>query len=145
MLLEPFATETAVRLLDVEELRRLEQAHETLLRVSTARRVNRRRVSEQNIAWHWIIYEAARMPILAELIRRLWDSFPWRTLWVIPDTAAVSTDDHERIMAAIRARDAGDAAEAMRAHNARGRDYLVAEAESPPVRTGAPRRRDRDT
>jgi DNA-binding GntR family transcriptional regulator len=127
MHLEPFATEIAVGLMGDKDIARLEHAHQALVKASNTRRVSRQRITQHNVTWHWIIYEAAGMPILVELIQRLWDAFPWRTLWVIPDTAATSTDDHERIMEAIRDRDANEAAERMRAHIGRGYKYLIAE------------------
>jgi DNA-binding GntR family transcriptional regulator len=129
MLLEPYATEIAVSLMTDDDLARLEQAHQTLVKASNNGRVSRQRVGRNNVTWHWVIYEAAQMPILVELIQRLWDAFPWRTLWAIPDTVDRSTEDHERIMEAIRARDAKGAAEQMRAHIGRGFEWLTAERE----------------
>lgn len=130
MILEPYATKAAVGLMTDEELAKLEQTHQSLVRVATAQRLSRRRLSEHNVAWHWMIYRASRMPILAELIERLWDAFPWRTVWVLPETITWSVEDHEAIMAAVRQRDGNAAAEGMRAHIGRGHTMLAHEGES---------------
>jgi DNA-binding GntR family transcriptional regulator len=127
MLLEPFATETAVSLLTDEELAALERSHQALAKALTNRRVSRKKIGEMNVTWHWTIYKAAQMPILVELIQRLWDDFPWRTLWAIPDTVTRSAEDHALIMEAIRERDAARAGALMREHIGRGYEWLKAE------------------
>jgi DNA-binding GntR family transcriptional regulator len=127
MHIEPYATEIAVATMTDADLVRLQAAHDALVKASGLRRVSRQRIGQLNVTWHWIIYEATAMPILVELIQRLWDAFPWRTLWAIPATADRSTDDHERIMEAIRARDPQAAGERMREHIGRGYEWLSAE------------------
>lgn len=127
MHLEPYATEIAVGVMSDADLVRLQEAHDALVKASNLRRVSRQRIGQLNVTWHWVIYESTAMPILVELIQRLWDAFPWRTLWAIPDTVDRSTDDHERIMEAFRARDAHAAGERMREHIGRGYEWLIAE------------------
>lgn len=127
MLLEPFATELAVERMTDAELAQLEQIHQTLMKAFRSPRTSRRRVGDQNVKWHWAIYAAAGMPMLSELIQRLWDAFPWRTLWAVPDSATSSTEEHEAIMAAIRDRDGASAAALMREHISRGFSTVIAE------------------
>jgi DNA-binding GntR family transcriptional regulator len=130
MLLEPFATEIAVERMTDSELAQLEQIHQALLKAYSSTRTSRRRVGDLNVKWHWAIYGAAGMPMLSELIQRLWDAFPWRTLWAVPDSAATSTGEHDAIMAAVRARDAAGAAGLMREHISRGFSTVTAEREA---------------
>jgi DNA-binding GntR family transcriptional regulator len=129
MLLEPYATELAVERMTAQQLAQLEQTHQSLLKAFSATRMSRRRIADHNVNWHWIIYGAAGMPMLSELIQRLWDAFPWRTLWAVPHGAESSTEEHEAIMGAIRARDAAAAAALMREHIGHGFTTVTAERE----------------
>ena len=96
-LLEPFAVELAVARADGRA-----QARE--LRAAAREAAGRGRVadadiavSEYNVAWHWAIYDAAGSPHLREFIRRLWDAFPWRTMWGSRARAEQSAvEQHER-------------------------------------------------
>lgn len=126
MVLEPYATELAVGAISDKQLARVEQLHASLVRVTTSGRTTRR-ASEYNSSWHFAIYAAAGMPLLVELIQRLWDAFPWRTMWAIPDTVGTSTEDHDAIMEAVRARNSKKAAALMHTHIGRGLQYLLAE------------------
>jgi len=124
-LLEPIATEFAVpRLHDTPELlANLEHLHE-----SYAEAVERGRgetVTERNALWHAAIYQASGWVFLQDFIRRLWDSFPWRTIWALSGHNAKSFRGHALIMTAIRTGDATLAAERMRAHVAGSEQSVV--------------------
>lgn len=122
-LLEPLATELGgVRLTD-GQLRTLERLHDRL--VSAADSGRRRSTGTINASWHWTIYEASASPLLLSFVRRLWEAFPWRTMWVLPGRADTSVEEHSRIMDALRADDAALAAIHMRAHIESGRDTLL--------------------
>jgi DNA-binding GntR family transcriptional regulator len=82
--------------------------------------------SERNRDWHWAIYEASGSSLLNDFVRRLWEAFPWRTMWALPGRAKLSHEEHVAVMEAIRRRDAALAAERMRAHVSSGRDTLLA-------------------
>jgi DNA-binding GntR family transcriptional regulator len=121
--LEPLAVELAVPRLTVEEVEELERLHK---RHANARSGKNATVADPNQAWHWAIYEASGWPILGDLIRQLWEAFPWRTMWALPGRMSLSLEEHEAVMEAIRERDAAAAAERMRKHVTSGRATLLA-------------------
>lgn len=113
-LLESLATELAVPQLttqDIAELRTLQdQLRRATIRGSVAK------LSELNHAWHWKIYAKCQSPILLEFVRRLWEAFPWRTIWASSGRAENSALQHEDVMQALAAGNARLAAERMRNH-----------------------------
>jgi DNA-binding GntR family transcriptional regulator len=113
-LLEPLAVELAVPLLTPEQLRVLEDLHQKLLAAVDARRGSE--ISASNASWHWAIYDACGSLHLRKFIRRLWDVYPWRTMWALPGRAEESAREHERIMGAIAVGDAQVAAHRLREH-----------------------------
>jgi len=127
-LLEPLAVELAVPRLTNAGLQELERLHERHASAPTSK--GGAAVSDRNRAWHWAIYEASDWPILNNLVRQLWEAFPWRTMWALPGRTTLSLDQHEAVMEAIRARDAAGAAERMRDHVTSGRETLVAQLRS---------------
>jgi DNA-binding GntR family transcriptional regulator len=137
ILLESDATQIAVRRMSGETLDELERIHKALITAAHSSSSSRRRMSNYNIEWHWTIYKATGVPLLARMIENLWEAFPWRTLWAIPDTASTSVEDHEGMMAAIRRGDADAAADLMGAHLARGQAYMREEAKRRRAETGA--------
>jgi DNA-binding GntR family transcriptional regulator len=116
-LLEPLAVELAVPAFSDGDLDELERLHERHAASAT---------SERNRDWHWAIYEASGSSLLNDFVRRLWEAFPWRTMWALPGRAKLSHEEHVAVMEAIRRRDAALAAERMRAHVSSGRDTLLA-------------------
>src|SRR5262249_30260525 len=116
-LLEPLAVELAVPRLtdaDAEELERLHERHA------------RSPSSDDNPAWHWTICAASGASLLHDFVRRLWEAFPWRMISALPGRARVSHEERDAVMEAIRRRDAGAAAERMRAHVSSSRETLLA-------------------
>jgi DNA-binding GntR family transcriptional regulator len=111
-LLEPLATQLAGPRLRGKRLKELERRHEKLLE-GVERGAS---ISISNADWHWAIYEASGWVHLTDFIRRLWERFPWRTMWVLPDRAHMSAAEHDAVMEGIRAGDSTLAAEQMRAH-----------------------------
>jgi DNA-binding GntR family transcriptional regulator len=126
-LLEPLAVELALPRLFEAQLRDLERLHRRHLAAVESGRGTA--MNQGNVAWHWAIYDAAGSPLLSEFIRRLWEAYPWRTMWVLPDRAEQSAEEHERVMEGIRAGDASAAAESMRLHLTSGRETLLARLE----------------
>ena len=124
ILLESDATRITVSRMSAETMEELEKIHRSLITAARSSTRSRRRMSNFNIAWHWAIYKATGLPLMAEMIEHLWEAFPWRTLWAIPETASTSVGDHEAMMTAIRNGDADLAAQLMGAHLARGQNYL---------------------
>jgi len=135
LLLEPLATELAVPKLnqDHERLTEVERLHESYRSAVNANRGSQ--ASDRNALWHAAIYDASGWTYLPDLVQRMWDVFPWRTLWTMPGHIRNSLDDHELVMAAIRANDAAAAAAAMRAHVEHGGAVVLGppvDAQDPP-------------
>ena len=120
--LEPLAVELAVPSISAEKLAQLERLHRQYAAAASSKRGTA--VAKQNSAWHWAIYESSGSPMLNDFIRRLWEAFPWRTIWAVPGRVELSLHQHEDIMEAIRAWDGASAAERMRIHIASGQGML---------------------
>jgi DNA-binding GntR family transcriptional regulator len=123
-MLEPLATELAVPKLTEDEVAELERLHERHAGARTS--TTEAAAADPNRAWHWAIYDASGWPMLNNLIRQLWEAFPWRTMWALPGRMNLSLKQHEAVMAAIRKRDARRAAERMHDHVTSGRETLLA-------------------
>jgi DNA-binding GntR family transcriptional regulator len=107
-LLEPLAVRLAVPKLTGDALANVEQCHSEFM--ASAASDAAPRVAELNQAWHWAIYEASGSVYLMDFIRRLWEAFPWRTVRLLPGASSeASGQQHEAVMAAIRAENADDA------------------------------------
>ena len=123
-MLEPLAVELAVPRLSAPDLERIERLHE---RHATAHGTRKGTAgADPNRDWHWAIYDASGWQILNDLIRQLWEAFPWRTMWALAGRLDLSLEQHEAVMAAIRDRDGAEAAAAMRDHITSGRETLLA-------------------
>jgi DNA-binding GntR family transcriptional regulator len=134
-LLEPYAVELAVPKLTPARSRELERLHEKLLGAVASGRGTA--VTDANAAWHWALYEAAGSPHLKEFIRRLWDAYPWRTMWALPGRSEQSAVEHQAVMDAIASGDAKLAAERLAAHLTSGESSLLDRLER--ERSGEPR------
>jgi DNA-binding GntR family transcriptional regulator len=121
-MLESQATRQAVPKLTPEHVRFLEDLHAAMKRGVGANDL--REVPELNARWHHTIYAASASKYLHFMIQKLWAWFPW-DIWLIPDRAGKSMDEHEGILEAIRAGDADEAGERMRAHILSGRFSVV--------------------
>lgn len=117
-ILESLAVQLAVPVLDAAALDELDRLHRQVVQAAAAH-VG---ISEANAAWHWAIYDQAKRPYLQEFIRRLWERFPWRTTWVLPQRSERTEREHAMIMEAVHAGDAQLAADRMRSHIAQGRE-----------------------
>jgi DNA-binding GntR family transcriptional regulator len=122
-LLEPAAVELAVPQLDDEQLSELERLHDLHAAALSSNRPGA--IAQLNSEWHWALYDASGSPLLNDFIHRLWETFPWRTMWALPGRIELSHRQHARVMKAIRARDAARAAEQMRLHVASGEETLL--------------------
>jgi DNA-binding GntR family transcriptional regulator len=69
-----------------------------------------------NYDFHMLIYRAAEMPQLMQIIYRLWTKFPWDTLHILPGRARNAETEHRRIIEAIKSRDRELAASEMKNH-----------------------------
>jgi DNA-binding GntR family transcriptional regulator len=121
--LEPMATELAVRDLAPEQLDGLERLHAELRAAVASGSGNQ--ITDRNAAWHWALYESANSLYLNDFIRRLWEGFPWRTMWALPGRPELSLREHEAMMESIRAGAAAETASLMREHIASGEATLI--------------------
>jgi DNA-binding GntR family transcriptional regulator len=124
-MLEPLAVELAVPRLSAGDVERLEGLHARHANAHGTRKGAAG--ADPNRDWHWAIYDASGWQILNDLIRQLWEAFPWRTMWAVPGRLDLSLEQHEAVMVAIRERDALAAAESMREHITSGRETLLAQ------------------
>jgi DNA-binding GntR family transcriptional regulator len=124
--LEPLAVELAVPRLGPDDLARLERLHEQQVAAVAAKRGSA--IAQHNSDWHWTIYDAVGSPLLHDFLRRLWEVFPWRTIWALPGRPEQSLAQHEALMAAIRKGDAARASALMREHVASGETTLLEQA-----------------
>ena len=127
-LLEPLAVELAVPRLGAVEFAELERIHGQ--QEAAVREGSGSAMSKTNADWHWAIYEAAGSPTLNDFIRRLWQAFPWRTMWALPGRSELWLRQHTELMEAIRARDGRRAAELMRVHITSGEEAMLAQLEA---------------
>jgi len=124
-LLEPLAIELAMPRLTDEQLEELERLHEQHgAAVASGRGAP---ISDRNWAWHWAMYSNSGSPLLNDFIRRLWEAFPWRTMWALPGRMKLSLQEHDAIMDAVRARDAALAARRLREHVLSGQKTVLAQ------------------
>lgn len=126
---EGTATEMAVERMTPEGLERIEAAH-AALNTARAEGADAAKLSQLNRALHFTIY-AQSSPLVVEYLELLWTRFtPSTTIWTQGHSDDLS-DDHETIMAAIRAGDAKRAGAAMSEHILRASRIR---AEDPSVR-----------
>jgi DNA-binding GntR family transcriptional regulator len=69
-----------------------------------------------NYSLHMILCGASVYPWLTRLISALWIRFPSQSLWLIPNRPVMSVKQHERILQAVKKRDAVRAGSLMREH-----------------------------
>lgn len=112
--LEALATRMAVPHLnssDIQRLHALQDQTETQIehgQLTALRKLN--------YEFHMYIYQSAGLAQLQQIIRNLWTKFPWDTLHVLPDRAAVSAQEHRRIIQAIEQGNADLAGQFMQEH-----------------------------
>ena len=121
--LEPLAVELAVPSLEKEHLEELERLYEAFCDAIHSGRGTA--ISGSNAEWHSAIYARCGSGDLKDFIRQLWARFPWRTMWVLPGRIERSLEEHGAVMAAIRAGNAKQAADRMRAHILSGENSLL--------------------
>lgn len=70
----------------------------------------------KNYQFHASLYRASGSEILCNMIERLWPMFATGMLWLIPNRAQQTLDQHRSIIEAIKDRDAEKAAELLAEH-----------------------------
>jgi DNA-binding GntR family transcriptional regulator len=79
-----------------------------------------------NYDFHMLVYEACGNALLIPLIRQTWAAFEWSALMLIPSRMEVAVEEHQAIVAALRARDADAAELVMGLHVRNGAAALIA-------------------
>jgi DNA-binding GntR family transcriptional regulator len=101
--LEGLATEQAVFNINHEEhILKLRSLHSSIETFVTDNQIEKMR--KANYEFHMLIYQAAKMPLLIQMIQRLWTVFPWDSLYVLPTRARESVVEHLLIIEAIEKR-----------------------------------------
>ncbi len=126
ILLEGLATRQAAAKMTPAILRQLEATQRHMRQaVPTG---NTRAMRKANQDFHLAIYEHAG-PVLNGLVQGLMARSPYISLWINPDRAVRSVQEHECILEALRAKDPDRAEQAMREHLTGVLEYMT-EAES---------------
>jgi DNA-binding GntR family transcriptional regulator len=111
---EALATRLAVPRLtraDIQQLQTIQANLESLVAEGELRALRK-----LNQEFHMLIYAAAGIPQLSQIIRNLWTQFPWDTLHVLPGRAAMSAREHRQIILDIEDGDAEAASQHMQTH-----------------------------
>lgn len=127
-LLEGFSTREAVPRLTEENLVVLVALHEDMRAYLLAG--DMQNFTATNDQWHMTIHKAAASELLRQMIAWLWRISPWDALWVIPGRAEAAHSEHQRILEALRRRDAATAEQTMADHIRSGERALVRFSES---------------
>ncbi len=121
--LESQATRIATAHLDDATLDRLDALNERMRSLAIHGELDA--LNRLNGEWHLLIYSAADNRILLDVVQHLWNKFVWDINWILPGRSLRSIEEHDTVLAALRARDADAAVERMRAHLRYGEDYAV--------------------
>lgn len=117
-LLETEATLRAVPLMSDDDLERLEQAEADIMRAAADDDIVA--MAAANRVFHFTVLEASGMPRLTRLVRVMWDATDaYRALYYSSsDNRARVHTEHQAIIAAIRAKDAGEVVRLWNEHRA---------------------------
>lgn len=128
--LESLATARAANLVDAAGLQEIAAVNERFAREMALKRPNSSNLIALNKELHFAIYRQAGMPMLLEMIESLWLrigpilNYDFRS-GSARVTAHVSVDHHERIIAALRNKDAAAASAALAGDLLGAADYIV--------------------
>jgi DNA-binding GntR family transcriptional regulator len=87
-----------------------------------------------NYRFHFRLYGYADLPQTLHFVRVVWAKYPFDMLGALPNRAEQVTDEHEKIMQALQARDARGAMHAMQAHIVSGQRLFRANYSLPSSR-----------
>ncbi|GAA3970738.1 GntR family transcriptional regulator [Actinomadura viridis] len=125
-ILEERAARHALPMLDDSALRRIDEAARTCAEAAAAGDVAAELAA--NRVFHFAVMETPGQPHVLRLIRLLWDSTEvYRAMYYnLPEERAASVDAHDRIIEAIRDRDADRLVRELDDHRERALDVLRA-------------------
>lgn len=116
--LEALAARLAAQRIEPAELDELREIHERLCDPD----LTELEIGDLNKRFHFVIYEAARSPMLLSLLRLLWQSFPRGPQTLRP--AKESSAQHATILTALEAGDPDQAEDLLREHILSATTYL---------------------
>lgn len=128
--LEGLATARAAALVDETGLQEIEAAHERFSREISLKRPNESHLIALNKELHFAIYRQAGMPMLLEMIESLWLrigpilNYDFRS-GSARVTEHVSADHHDRILTALKQKDAAAASMALAGDLNGAADFIV--------------------
>ena len=125
--LESQATRIATTRLDDATLDQLAALNRRMRELALAGDIDT--LNQLNGEWHLLIYGAADNRILLDVVQHLWKKFVWDINWILPGRSLRSIEEHDAVLEALRARDADEAVNRMRAHLQYGEEYAVAYVE----------------
>ncbi len=120
---EQLATHAAVPNLKISNVQRLHLLQTDIERIVLNN--GQESLLQLNREFHMIIYEAAAMPQLLQIIKNLWIKSPWDTLFVVPNRANMIVQEHRLILEAIDRGNAEQAGQAMHHHIEQGARVLA--------------------
>ncbi len=130
--LESLAGTLAVQKITNDELDEIEALHTEVAACDPLDE----RLKELNRRFHFRIYECARSPMLLLLMRLLWRSFPGGPQTGRPREESI--EQHERLIVAMKRRDADAAAVVIREHVLGSIDHMRRFVQASPSRTATP-------
>jgi DNA-binding GntR family transcriptional regulator len=127
ILIEGFATELAAAAITDKELERLGRAHEA--GVAAARHKDGKAFLAKNMEFRFIIYRAARSPVLLPVIESFWLQFgPFLNFAFAEQAVSFGLGHHTKALAALRRRDGKAARAAIEADITETGEYIMNEA-----------------
>jgi len=122
---EAFATREAVPALTAGDLAEMDALLAEMAQVASGD--TSETWSRLNHAWHFRLYSGARLPLLLQFIGTLWDRCRLTSHVYARDVShrSRSSEDHDRIMTAVRAGEAGLAAEMIATHVRNAMDDIL--------------------
>jgi DNA-binding GntR family transcriptional regulator len=122
---EAFATKEAVPLLTAEDLAEMDALLAEMEQVASNDTTEA--WSRLNQTWHFKLYTGAQLPLLMQFIGTLWDRCRITGHVYVRDLShrTRSNEDHSRIMAEVRAREAESAAEMIANHVRTAMDEIL--------------------
>lgn len=120
--IERLATTVAVPNLRLSDVQKLHTLHLNMREIVL--KGEKGSLVEQNREFHLLIYQAAELPLLNQMIKTLWIKSPWDTLFVIPNRAQMIVQEHQLILDAIDQGNGELAGQRMQEHLETGRRML---------------------
>ena len=111
---DTLATRLGVPHLDTSDIQRLKALNAQM--EALIERGQRRECRLPNYEFHLLIYKAAGMPQLLQIIRNLWTKLPVDTLGILPGRADKVLEEHQALIQAIENRNAELAGQRMQEH-----------------------------